>query len=145
MCTMIRMLRHTRLAFILVALISSNQGRAIDIAALQQMYDGTVLPDVAVATLSHSERLLPVRTVHRGGSVRPLPKSTKPFPKMHFEDHGHDFDLYDYLAINRVAGLLILKDGGIVLEDYELGIGPKTPWVSFSDAQLINSTLVGAG
>jgi CubicO group peptidase (beta-lactamase class C family) len=141
---MIRMLRLTRLAVILVALISSNQGRATDIAGLQQMYDGTVLPDVVVATLSHSERLLPVRTVHRGGSVRPLPKSTKPFPKMHFEDHGHDFDLYDYLAINRVAGLLILKDGEIVLEDYELGIGPKTHWLSFSMAKSISSTLVGA-
>jgi CubicO group peptidase (beta-lactamase class C family) len=108
------------------------------------MYDGTVLPDVVVATLSHSERLLPVRTVHRGGSIRPLPRSTKPFPKMHFEDHGHDFDLYDYLAINRVAGLLILKDGEIVLEDYELGIGPKTHWLSFSMAKSISSTLVGA-
>jgi CubicO group peptidase (beta-lactamase class C family) len=141
---MIRMLRHTRLTVILVALISSNQGRATDIAGLQQMYDGTVLPDVAVATLSHSERLLPVRTVHRGGSVRTLPKSTKPFPKMHFKDHGHDFDLYDYLAINRVAGLLILKDGEIVLEDYELGIGSKTHWLSFSMAKSISSTLVGA-
>src|SRR5450631_2580975 len=113
MCTMIRMLRHTRLAVVLGALTPTTQAHATDIAALQQLYDGTVLPDVAVATLSHTERLLPVRTVRRGGSVRPLPKSAKPFPKMHFEDHGHDFDLFDYLAINRVAGLLILKDGRI--------------------------------
>jgi hypothetical protein len=144
MRTMIRMLRHTRLAVILVVLTSTNQAGATDIAGLQQMYDGTVLPDVSVATLSHTERLLPVRTMHRGGAVRPLPKSTKPFPKMHFKDHGHDFDLYDYLAINRVAGLLILKDGEIALEDYELGIGPNTRWASFSMAKSVASTLVGA-
>lgn len=140
---MIRFHRSTLVALILLALASTNQARATDIAGLQQMYDGAVLPDVSVATLSHTERLLPVRTVHRGGSVRPLPRRAKPFPKMHFEDHGRSFDLYDYLAINRVAGLLVLKDGEIALEDYELGIGPATHWASFSMAKSVASTLVG--
>ena len=48
-----------------------------------------------------------VRIVHRSGSARPLPKRAKPFPDIRFEDHGHHFDLYDYLAIERVAGLLV--------------------------------------
>jgi CubicO group peptidase (beta-lactamase class C family) len=129
---------------ILIASAWTNQARATDIAGLQLMYDGAVLPDVSVATLSQTERLLPVRTVHRGGSVQPLPRSTKPFPNLHFSDHGHTFDLYDYLAINRVAGLLILKDGQIAREDYELGIGPDTHWASFSMSKSVASTLVGA-
>jgi len=129
---------------ILVATAWANHARAADIAGLQQMYDGTVLPDVFVATLSHTEKLLPVRTVHRGAFVRALPKSTKPFPNVHFGDHGHTFNLYDYLAINRVAGLLILKDGQIALEDYELGTGPDTHWASFSMSKSVASTLVGA-
>ena len=141
---MIRFHRSTLLILILVTLASTDQAGAAEIAGLQQMYDGAVLPDVSVATLSHTERLLPVRTVHRGESVRPLRKSAKPFPKMHFEDHGHSFDLYDYLAINRVVGLLILKDDEIALEDYELGIGPDTHWASFSMAKSVASTLVGA-
>jgi CubicO group peptidase (beta-lactamase class C family) len=125
-------------------LTSTNQAGGTDIAGLQQIYDGAVLPDVSVAMLSHTERLLPVRTVHRGESVRPLPMRAKPFPKMQFEDHGRSFDLYDYLSINRVAGLLVLKDGEIALEDYELGIGPATRWASFSMAKSVASTLVGA-
>jgi CubicO group peptidase (beta-lactamase class C family) len=141
---MIRVNRSILLALILSAPISSNGASATQIAGLQQLYDGRVLPDVAVATLSHTERLLPVRTVHRRGSVRALPRSAKPFPKMHFQDHGHEFDLYDYLAVNRVAGLLILKNGEIAFEDYELGIGPQTHWASFSMAKSVTSTLVGA-
>ena len=52
--------------------------------------------------------------------------------------------LFDYLATGRVAGILVLKNGEIALEDYELGIGPDTPWLSFSLAKSITSTLVGA-
>jgi CubicO group peptidase (beta-lactamase class C family) len=52
--------------------------------------------------------------------------------------------LYDYLADNRVAGILVLKNGEIVFEDYELGIGPDTHWISFSMAKSITSTLAGA-
>jgi CubicO group peptidase (beta-lactamase class C family) len=46
--------------------------------------------------------------------------------------------------MNRVAGLLILKDGKVVLEDYELGAGPATRWASFSMAKSVTSTLIGA-
>jgi CubicO group peptidase (beta-lactamase class C family) len=53
-------------------------------------------------------------------------------------------DLNDYLALNRVAGLLVIKDGRIVLEDHELGTGPDTRWISFSMAKSVTSTLVGA-
>jgi len=43
-----------------------------------------------------------------------------------FESAGKEYDLFDYLADNRVAGLLILKNGKVVFEDYELGTGPET-------------------
>ena len=113
------------------------------IAGLRQLYDGTMLPRVEVATFSHSEKLQPVQIVHRGKSTQALRKRMKPFPAIRFEIQGHHFDLYDYLATNRVAGILVLKDGEIAFEDYELGIGPDTRWLSFSMAKSITSTLVG--
>jgi CubicO group peptidase (beta-lactamase class C family) len=141
---MIRDRPSALLAPILVALMSTGHARAADIAGLQQMYDGSMLPDDAVATFSHTERLLPVRIAHRGGSARPLARRAKPFPEIRFQDHGRSFDLYDYLATNRVAGLLVLKDGEIAREDYQLGVGPNTQWASFSMAKSVASTLVGA-
>jgi CubicO group peptidase (beta-lactamase class C family) len=78
-------------------------------------------------------------------TVASLAASKSAFPKIRFVSSGKTFDLYDYLAIiNRVAGLLVLKDGSIALEDYELGIGPQTRWASFSMAKSVAPTLIGA-
>jgi CubicO group peptidase (beta-lactamase class C family) len=114
------------------------------IATMPQMFDGAMRPDVAVATFSHSDRLLPTRTVRRAGPISALPKRAAPFPAIKFQDRGYSYDLNDYLAINRVAGLLVIKDGEIALEDYELGAGPDTHWISFSMAKSVTSTLIGA-
>jgi CubicO group peptidase (beta-lactamase class C family) len=132
------------LATALLPVVWSGQAHVADIAGLRQMYDGAVLPDVEVATFSHTEHLLPVRVVHHGESAPLIPKSAKPFPPIHFSDNGHRYDLYDYLATNRVAGILVLKNGEIAFEDYELGIGQDTHWASFSMAKSMTSTLVGA-
>jgi CubicO group peptidase (beta-lactamase class C family) len=61
-----------------------------------------------------------------------------------FEVDGKKYDLFDYLTLNRVSGLLVLKNGEVALEDYELGARPETRWASFSMAKSISSTLVGA-
>ena len=133
-----------RTAFILVISTGVQLAFATDLAGLRQVYDGAMLPGVEVATFSHSEKLLPVRVVHRGKLSRPLPKSSRPFPAIHFTVQSQHYDLYDYLADARVAGILVLKNGEIAFEDYELGIGPDTRWVSFSMAKSITSTLTGA-
>jgi hypothetical protein len=57
---------------------------------------------------------------------------------------GRQYDLADYLSLNRVAGLLILKNGRIALENYELGNNGTTRWLSGSIAKSITSTLIGA-
>jgi CubicO group peptidase (beta-lactamase class C family) len=135
----------TVLVFALLPVLGSSAGSVPkDLANLRQLYDGAMLPVVEVATFSHSDQLQPVRIVHRGEASEPLPKSGKPFPAIHFDNRGHHYDLFDYLANNRVAGILVLKNGEIAFEDYELGIGPKTRWLSFSMAKSISSTLVGA-
>jgi len=107
------------------------------------LLDGNVLPDTEVAMLAHSDRLFPVNVVYRAGPVNPLAIAPTKLGNVHFQSGGKDFDLFDYLATNRVAGLLILKDGKIVLEEYELGIDFGTRWASFSMAKSVTSTLVG--
>lgn len=113
-------------------------------ADARQMYDGAMRPDVAVKTLENSDKLFPVRVVERGGTVRKLSASKTPLKNVHFEAGGKQYDLFDFLALNRVTGLLILKNGNVVLEDYELSIGPETRWPSFSMAKSLASTLIGA-
>src|SRR5713226_534500 len=113
-------------------------------AGARQVFDGTMLPGVEVLTFEHSDALFPVNRVLRGGAVRALPPSPASIKNVHFHSRGEEYDLFDYLADNRVAGLLVLKDGKVAFEDYELGAGPQTRWPSFSVAKSVSSTLVGA-
>ncbi len=117
---------------------------AQEIAPLRQVYDGTMRPDLEVRTFARTDELFPVRTVERGSTVRKLPAAKTPLKNVQFETGGKHYDLFDYLALNRVAGILILKNGEVVFEDYELGIGPKTLWPSYSMAKSSSSTLIGA-
>ncbi|MBZ5528319.1 MAG: beta-lactamase family protein [Acidobacteriia bacterium] len=132
---------------ILVALLlafAAASAPAQELAGARQVFDGKMFPAVEVATFSHSDTLFPVNIVLRKGPVRSLPPAAAKLPEIHFASDGKTYDLFDYLAYNRVAGLLILKDGQVVLEDYELGTGPQTRWPSFSIAKSVSSTLVGA-
>jgi len=113
-------------------------------AGARQVFDGAMLPGVQVVTFEHSDALFPINRVPRSKTVQPLPPAATRLKNVRFQSRGTEYDLFDYLADNRVAGLLILKDGKVVLEDYELGAGPDTRWISFSMAKSISSTLVGA-
>ena len=44
----------------------------------------------------------------------------------------------------RATGVLVLKDGKVILERYAFGRGPEDRWTSFSVAKSVTSTLVGA-
>ena len=115
---------------------------AQQIATMRQMLDGLMPPDVEVATFAHSERLYPYKPVARGGTVRPLRPAARRLGPVHFESSGKSYDLFDYLALNRVAALLVLKNGEIAAEDYELGVTAETHWASFSVAKSVASTLI---
>jgi CubicO group peptidase (beta-lactamase class C family) len=110
----------------------------------RRLYAGALGPDRLVTALRQSERLFPVATVRHGARLRALPASARRLGPLAIAAGARRYDLVDYLALNRVAGLLVLKDGAIVVEDYELGIGPADRWASFSMAKSVCSTLVGA-
>lgn len=114
------------------------------IGSLQSVFDGTLRPDVQVNTFRHIDRLFPSRIVPHGASVYPLPPAQQRLTNVHFISASRKFDLFDYLSLNRVSGLLVLKDGKIAYEDYELGNTERTHWVSWSMVKSVSSTLVAA-
>ncbi|GBR06346.1 hypothetical protein [Acetobacter oeni] len=71
--------------------------------------------------------MLPVRRVAGSGQPSALvsaPEMRDRLLGMKIPHGDTTCDLYDYLSFNRVAGLLVMKDNRIVLEHYDLGIGP---------------------
>lgn len=114
------------------------------IGGVRAVYDGALFPDTAVNTYRNIHRLFPSRVVQTGDHVHPLPDNEPADLSLEFDSNGDTYDLYDYMAINRVAGLLAIKDGAIVFERYQLGNNEQTRWMSMSVAKTITSTLIGA-
>ena len=130
------------LAWICACIIAVSASRADTslhpsetMGTVRQMYDGHLLPDVAVTTFSHIDRLFLTRVVHHWSNVYPLPTAARPLANFTFRSRNKQWDLYDYLAVNRVAGLLVLKDGKIAFETYQLGTTRETRWMSMSVAK----------
>ncbi|MBB4000299.1 serine hydrolase domain-containing protein [Aureimonas pseudogalii] len=120
---------------------SDDVHAAEKIGKVEDIYDGTLLPDDAVATFRNIDRLFPTRAIRAGGTVLPLPKSDKPLGNVTFEVEGKKNDLYDFMALDSITALLVLKDGEVAYETYQRGNTDKTRWMSMSVAKSITSTL----
>ena len=89
------------------------------------------------------EHIYKTHTIVRGASVHPLPVAARQIaPTFAFD--GKTWTIDAYMRAYRVSGLLVLKDGKIVLEKYALGRKSSDRWTSFSVAKSVTSTLVGA-
>lgn len=84
-----------------------------------------------------------VHTIKRGPKVHPLPMAPKQIAPT-FDYAGKTWTVDDYMAAYKVSGILVLKNGQIVLERYAMGRKPQDRWTSFSVAKSVTSTLVGA-
>jgi CubicO group peptidase (beta-lactamase class C family) len=89
------------------------------------------------------EDVYKVRTIHRGKAVHPLPMAARQIEPT-FTYLGKSWSVDDYMTAYKVSGVLVLKDGKVVLERYGVGRKPTDRWTSFSVAKSVTSTLVGA-
>ena len=112
------------------------------IGTLREIYDGVLSPEIAVNTFRNIDRLLPTRTVAPSARPLPLPPSATPLRALRVRDTGREYTLDDFLRLNRVAGVLVLKDGRITLERYQFGNNARTRWMSMSIAKSVTSTLI---
>lgn len=114
-----------------------------DIGTVRQVYDGALYPDQQVNTFRNIARLFPTRIVAAGDTPGSLPASKAQLENFRFASRGKEYDLYDYLSLNRISGLLVIKDGGVVFEKYFLGNSRETKWMSMSVVKSMTATLVG--
>lgn len=114
------------------------------IGTVRQMYNGALTPELAVNTFRNIGRLFPTRIISHGATPYPLPDAVTPLVNVAFMSRGTHYTLDDYLRLNRLSGLLVLKNGRVALERYAFGNSARTRWMSMSMAKSITSTLIGA-
>lgn len=115
-----------------------------EIGTVEQIYDGDLVPDLAVSTFRNIDRLFPTRTVPASdnpSALEPAAQSLGPVTATAGDD---SYDLDDFLAVDSVTGMIVLKDGKVAYEIYQRGNGPDTRWMSMSLAKSVTSTLIGA-
>ena len=88
------------------------------------------------------DRMFATRTIQRGAVAAPWDRGTEIAPI--YAVQGEMRTLDDYIARTKVAGLLVIDRGTIVLERYGLGLTEDTGWSSMSMVKSMTSTLVGA-
>lgn len=109
--------------------------------------DGSILfwsGDQQIAGFRNTHILSPVRHIQHGEQTMQLPRDERDFSSLRYELGSEQFTLDDYMNHNHVGGVLVLKDGKILLERYGLGNTEDTRWVSFSMTKSIVSLLTGA-
>lgn len=89
------------------------------------------------------EVLTTTRTIEAGDIIREIPAG-KPLPAILAAADGTDISVDDYMADQRLAGLVVLQDGKLRLEEYRMDFSKDDRWTSFSVAKSLVSTLVGA-
>ncbi|MGB5104127.1 MAG: serine hydrolase domain-containing protein [Steroidobacteraceae bacterium] len=89
------------------------------------------------------ENIFPTRVIKAGTSAYPLPVAGDAFD-VSYGFRGVQWTTDSFMKANRVSGLLIIKDGRIVLERYGLGRTAADRWTSFSVGKSVTATLIGA-
>lgn len=88
------------------------------------------------------DQLFATRTVRRGPVARPVARGRE--LQLRYAHAGEPRTVEDFMDRNAVAGLLVLRDGQVVLERYGLGLQPGERWSTMSTVKSMTALLVGA-
>lgn len=88
------------------------------------------------------DQLFAHRVIRRGPKASELPRGPEIVPRYMAEGHAHD--VASFMDRNRIAGLLVIRDGNIVLERYGLGLQAQDRWSTMSTVKSMTAMLVGA-
>jgi CubicO group peptidase (beta-lactamase class C family) len=97
---------------------------------------------VRVGSFSNLDRLLPHYTLTKAASALPLPMTPDKL-KIEYQFGGRTYNFDDFLNHQRITGLLVIKDGAILLERYQYDRNAAHRFVSHSMAKSIVSLAVG--
>lgn len=97
-----------------------------------------------VAAFRNSSVLAPMRRIAASKSPLELPMAERQLSEVNIHLKDRRLSLDDYLAEQRVAGLIAVKDGEVKFERYQLGNNADSKWISFSVAKSVVSLLIGA-
>lgn len=95
-----------------------------------------------VGSFTAMDRVLPFNPVRKAGARFEFSRATNE-PAIAYQHNGKRYTIDDYMARQRVTGLLVIKDGQILIERYQYGRKDSDKFNSFSMGKSITSLAVG--
>ena len=86
----------------------------------------------------------PTRFIEAGDETYPLAETPLELEQVSYAVDGEMYRLADYLRDPAHVGLIVVKDGNILLEEYSAGNDEDSVWISFSVTKSVTSMLIGA-
>jgi CubicO group peptidase (beta-lactamase class C family) len=100
-------------------------------------------PNVQAEGFLHWDRIFATRRIPRGERVSKFKRAARELD-VRFLDQGRSCGIDDLMRDEHLSGLLVVRDGEILLERYALGLSPERRWQSSSMVKSLASSLVGA-
>jgi CubicO group peptidase (beta-lactamase class C family) len=102
-------------------------------------------PDQTLVNFRNVDRIFTSHTIRHGANVRPLPRAAVQIDPVVTQSDGlPTVSVGQLMDVERITGVIAVKDGEIILEGYAHGRGPDDHWISMSVAKSFTSTLIGA-
>ncbi|MYF49092.1 MAG: beta-lactamase family protein, partial [Gammaproteobacteria bacterium] len=130
------------------ALAAAWLGAALGWAEEEDLHGGEGIlfwtPEQQIVGYRAIDDLYPTREIKAGGHPYPLIPAERDFSTFRYRHEGERRTVDEYMASQRIAGLIAVKDGKVALERYGLGNDADSRWISFSIAKSVVSLLIGA-
>lgn len=144
-------LKFSAVAFLLLltACVHAESGRWVDPAQDHRKLptSGSLLTwsgDDQIIAYRNLDKLMATRLVPAGDDVLELPVKPHDFAALRYQVNGEQYSIDDYMRIAQVGGLLVIKDGQVLLERYGFGNSADSRWLTYSVAKSVTSLLYGA-
>ena len=104
----------------------------------------TLSPAEQQQVYPHVEKYIPANLVKAGNKTLALQEDLRDWKDFRFNYKDTARSIEQFMNQTNVAGLIIIKDGKILLEEYRNGHNKQQRWVNFSIAKSVTSLLYGA-
>ena len=88
-------------------------------------------------------RMWPTRVVTKAKNAQPMVLNDIGLKNITYQVQGTKHTIEDFIALKSAVGLVVLKDGELVYENYTEGNDENTRWISFSVTKSVSSLLIG--
>ena len=89
-------------------------------------------------------KFVPSRVISKSSEPYPLNYLLLDFSEINYKYKGKNYTLQDYIDKFNVAGMMVVRRGNILYEQYGFGNDENSKWLSFSITKSVSSMLLGA-